>query len=110
MNDQDVQDGVKRTLKIEDENFYLVVGETFAQVTVPRENDPLMSKTRMIAETICSEITIELEKIAERRKEVARIAAVAKVERTVCTGVGDTKKGAINYKKLWDDMMACGDK
>ncbi len=55
--------------------YYLLVGDDFAMVTVPRENDPMMSTTRMIAETICSEITelmqkrIALQEAPERKME-----------------------------------------
>ena len=57
MSGKDVEDCTKKTVIIEKENYYLLVGDDFAMVTVPRENDPMMSKTRMIAETICEEIT-----------------------------------------------------
>jgi hypothetical protein len=51
------EDCTRTTVKTDDGNFYLVVGDDFVIGTVPRENDPLMSKTRNIVETICAEIT-----------------------------------------------------
>lgn len=48
----------KKTVVIDGENFYLAVGKNFAQVTVPRENDPFMTQTRKVAETLCREITL----------------------------------------------------
>ncbi len=47
----------RTTIKTDDGNLYLVIGDDFVIGTVPRENDPLMSKTRNIVETICAEIT-----------------------------------------------------
>ena len=61
MLEEKPEDCIKKTVKINDENFYLTVGNNFAHVTVPRENDPFMSDTRMIAETLCSEITKTME-------------------------------------------------
>ena len=62
MSGKDVEDCTKKTVIIEKENYYLLVGDDFAMVTVPRENDPMMSTTRMIAEIICSEITDLMQK------------------------------------------------
>ena len=62
MSGKDVEDCTKKTVIIEKENYYLLVGDDFAMVTVPRENDPMMSTTRMIAETICAEITELMQK------------------------------------------------
>jgi hypothetical protein len=62
MSENNVEDCTKKTVIIEGENYYLLVGDDFAMVTVPRENDPMMSTTRMIAETICSEITELMQK------------------------------------------------
>lgn len=62
MPENNVEDCTKKTVIIEGENYYLLVGDDFAMVTVPRENDPMMSTTRMIAETICSEITELMQK------------------------------------------------
>jgi hypothetical protein len=62
IRENNVEDCTKKTVIIEGENYYLLVGDDFAMVTVPRENDPMMSTTRMIAETICSEITELMQK------------------------------------------------
>jgi len=75
MSGKDVEDCTKKTVIIEKENYYLLVGDDFAMVTVTRENDPMMSTTRMIAETICEEITelmqkrIALQEAPERKME-----------------------------------------
>lgn len=57
MKDNKPKDCTRTTIKTDDGNFYLVVSDDFVIGTVPRENDPLMSKTRNIVETICAEIT-----------------------------------------------------
>ena len=46
------EDCVKKTIIIDNENYYLVVGKSFVMATVPRENDPMMSATRMAVETL----------------------------------------------------------
>lgn len=61
MKETNVDKCTKRTVVINNENYYLVVGDKFVQVTVPRENDPVMSETRQIAETLCDEITDVME-------------------------------------------------
>lgn len=43
-------DCTRTLVRIAEENFYLVVGETFVMCTVPRENDPVMSEKRVIVE------------------------------------------------------------
>ena len=52
MKETNVDKCTKRTVVINNENYYLVVGDKFVHVTVPRENDPFMSETRQIAETL----------------------------------------------------------
>lgn len=56
-DEQDVIDGIRHCFQIDGENWYLFVSAKEVFVTVPRENDPFMTKTREIAERICSEIT-----------------------------------------------------
>ena len=55
---------------------YLKNETHFWRVTVPRENDPMMSTTRMIAETICSEIT----ELMQKRIALQEAAAAAQEE------------------------------
>jgi hypothetical protein len=53
-----VDSGIRRKVVIGEENFYLCMfddGAVFC--TVPRENDPIMSGTRLIVETLCREIS-----------------------------------------------------
>jgi hypothetical protein len=53
-----VDSGVRKKVVIGEENFYLNMFESGAVFcTVPRENDPVMSGTRLIVETLCREIT-----------------------------------------------------
>jgi len=61
MKEQEMEICVKKRVQIDNENFYVTVGKTFATCTVPRENDPMMTQTRRIAETICDTITELLE-------------------------------------------------
>lgn len=58
---QEIDNGHRRLVTIDGENFYLYVSKRAVFCTVPRENDPIMTKTRQIAETICQEITRFLE-------------------------------------------------
>lgn len=51
------EDSTKGTVQIDNENYYITVGKTFAVATVPRENDVSMNKTRVLVETICKEIS-----------------------------------------------------
>ena len=51
------EDCTRAMIRIDDENYYLVVGDAFVMCTVPRENDPAMSQSRIMVETICREIT-----------------------------------------------------
>ena len=69
MKENRPEDCIRTAVKTDDGNLYLVVGDDFVIGTVPRENDPLMSKTRKIVETICAEIT----RVMKIRKS-ARIA------------------------------------
>lgn len=62
---QHIDDGHRRLITIAGENFYLYVSPRSVFCTVPRENDPIMSKTREIVETICREITGFLEEPGE---------------------------------------------
>lgn len=54
----------RRRIVINDENFYLVVGKDFVHVTIPRENDPNFRGTRLIAETLCEEISKLMEEMS----------------------------------------------
>ena len=56
-----IDDGHRRLITIDGESYYLYVSRRAVFITVPRENDPIMTKTRQIAETICQEITRFLE-------------------------------------------------
>lgn len=57
-----VDEGFRKKVEIGGEYFYLYVSKEAVFCTVPRENDPQMSKTRMIVETLCSEINSIREK------------------------------------------------
>jgi len=63
----EVDDCTRRIKNIDGENYYLIVGDEFVMATVPRENDPEMSKTRMIVETLCSDVTKLMEKRNNQR-------------------------------------------
>lgn len=52
-----VDSGIRKKVIINEENFYLYVSDKAVDCTVPRENDPIMSDTRKIVETLCREIT-----------------------------------------------------
>lgn len=56
------EDITRELVVIDGENYYLAVGETLIQATVPRENAPMMEKTRLIVETLCDAISRVLEK------------------------------------------------
>ena len=47
----------RKRLEILGNNYYVVVGKTFAQVTVPFENDPKRKNERIVAEGICDGIS-----------------------------------------------------
>jgi len=53
---------VRRKMVIDGEHFYLVVGKTFIQCVVPRENSPEQSKLRDTIETMCTHVTELLQK------------------------------------------------
>ena len=48
---------VRKRISIEGEHFYLIIGRTFLDVTVPRENAPDQSKVRAILEQICNAVS-----------------------------------------------------
>lgn len=54
---QEVDDCKRRRVEIGGQNFYLMVGKTFVDVTVPHENRPESLPLREIVETLCREIT-----------------------------------------------------
>ena len=45
----------RKRVEIGGENFYLVVGETFIEATVPAENRPDQKELREIVDTLCIE-------------------------------------------------------
>ena len=51
------KDCLRVRVEILDENYYLLIGDDFVSVTVPRENDPMRSRERIIAETLCKNIS-----------------------------------------------------
>jgi hypothetical protein len=51
------EDCIRRKITIEGENYYLMIGKTFLQATVPRENAPQQSQIRNIVEQICDTVT-----------------------------------------------------
>lgn len=72
---QEEEDCTRKAIEIDGENYYIVVGDVFVIPTVPRENDPLMTGTRKIVETLC----LEISGLMERRKNAqdARSATIA---------------------------------
>ena len=63
----DVDDCTRQMIEIGGEKIYIIVGDTFVQATVPRENSPEMSTTRDIVEAICGGITAVMEIRSDRR-------------------------------------------
>ena len=63
------EDCTRLLVEIGGENYYLLVGDAFCSVTVPRENDPMQTKERVVAETICRKITaiMRLRRIVKNR-------------------------------------------
>lgn len=47
---------IRKKRLIDGENYYIVIGETFLDVTVPRENKPEQSKVRNALEEICATV------------------------------------------------------
>jgi len=61
-------DCIRKAVKIFDENYYLTIGRVFVTATVPRENDPAMSKEREVVETLCQVISDVLEIIHKKEE------------------------------------------
>ena len=59
-NPTEQEDGVRIKKVIEGENFYFYISDTFICATVPRENDPRMSKVRAAVEATCELINERL--------------------------------------------------
>ena len=57
------EDCVRKRVVIDGENFYLVVGKTFVDVTVAHENRPENLKKRLMLQTLCDEITTVLKEL-----------------------------------------------
>lgn len=51
------EDCVRRRIVIDGENYYLLIGKDFLDVTVARENSPDQSKVRNIVKQICDAVT-----------------------------------------------------
>ncbi len=47
----------RKRITINNENFYLVVGKTFVDCTVPHENRPENLELRNVVDTLCGEIS-----------------------------------------------------
>lgn len=67
--EHDVEGCTRQAVIIDGERYYLVVGDSFVSCTVPRENNPVMSRPRKIVETICEAITRVMEKRRTREDE-----------------------------------------
>jgi len=63
----------RHVVDIMGENYYLLVGDDFVSVTVPRENDPLQSRERIVAETLCRKISALMRLRRMGRKAVGEI-------------------------------------
>lgn len=63
------KDCVRERMKIEGENYYLIVGDDFVRVTCPYENRPDNIKMRMVIDLICDKIS----EIMRRRKGDERV-------------------------------------
>ncbi len=61
-------DCIRKAVKIFNENYYLTVGRDFVTPTVPRENDPAMSREREVVETLCQVISDTLEIIHKKEE------------------------------------------
>lgn len=48
---------IRKTVVIDNENFYIIVGKDFAHATCPYENRSDMVKIRKIVDTVCQVIT-----------------------------------------------------
>lgn len=53
----DCETCIRKRIVINGENYYLIVGKDFVDVTVPQENRPDRVAERMIIDTLCAEIT-----------------------------------------------------
>ena len=51
------QDCKRIRVTLNGENYYFAIGEKFIYATVPRENDPTMSRDRKLIEDLCRGIT-----------------------------------------------------
>ena len=54
---------VRKRVVISGENYYLVVGRSFVDVTVAHENRPENLEKRLMLQTLCDEITSVLKEI-----------------------------------------------
>jgi hypothetical protein len=62
---------IRRLVNIHGENYYLLIGDDFVSVTVPRENSPEQVRERTVADTLCRKITalMRLRRIINGRKQ-----------------------------------------
>jgi len=62
---------IRRLVTIHGENYYLLIGDSFVSVTVPRENSPEQVRERTVADTLCRKITalMRLRRIINRRRQ-----------------------------------------
>jgi hypothetical protein len=56
------ENGVRKRIVIDGKNFYLTVGTTFVDCTVPYENRPENLKLRQIVDSLCEQISEVMEK------------------------------------------------
>lgn len=48
---------IRKRIKIDNENYYLIVGKDFIHATCPRENAPENVKVRAILDQVCEAIS-----------------------------------------------------
>jgi len=65
---------IRHMTTIEGENYYILLGDSFVSVTVPRENSPEQKRERNVADTLCRKITamMRLRRIKDKIEERAK--------------------------------------
>ena len=72
-----VEDCVRTRFTFDEENYYLVTGETFVDVTCPRENTPDRRGVAEAMDAICRVITQQRVAALEERKQLVADLALA---------------------------------
>ena len=72
-----VEDCIRTRFTVAGENYYLVTGETFVDVTCPRENAPDRRGVAEAMDAICRVITQQRVAALEERKQLVAALALA---------------------------------